>query len=77
MKMQQSQVDPCLLYLHENGELRLIVTITADDCAISGQPADAKWFMDGLESRFNITRGRNISVIITSGASMKNEKTFC
>ena len=55
MKMQQSQVDPCLLYLLEDCELRLIVTITVDDCAISGQPADVKWFMDGLESRFNIT----------------------
>ena len=57
MKMQQSQVDPCLLYLHEDGELKLIVTITVDDCAVSGHPTDVKWFMDGLESRFNIIRG--------------------
>ena len=45
------------MYLHEDGELKLIVTITVDDCAVSGHPTDVKWFMDGLESRFNITRG--------------------
>jgi len=61
MKMQQSQVDPCLLYLHEDDELKLIVTITVDDCAVSGHPDNVKWFMDGLESRFNITRGGTIS----------------
>ena len=57
MKMQQSQVDPCLFYLHQDDELRLIVTVTVDDCAVSGLPTNVKWFMDGLESRFNITRG--------------------
>ena len=38
MRMQQSQVDPCLLYLHEDDELKLIVTIAYDDCAVSGHP---------------------------------------
>jgi len=47
MKMQQSQVDPCLLYLHEDGELKLTVPIPVDDCAVSARPADVKWFMDG------------------------------
>ena len=55
--MEQSKVDPCLLFLHRNNALKLIVTVTVDDCAVSGLPADIKWFMDGLESRFNLTRG--------------------
>ena len=57
MTMKQSQVDPCLFYLHKDDELKLIVTVTVDDCAIAGLPEDIKWFMDGLESRFNITHG--------------------
>jgi len=63
MKMQQSQVDPCVLYLHEDGDLKLIVTITVDNCAVSGEPVDIKWLMDGLESRFNITLGLIVSII--------------
>ena len=61
MNMKQSQVDPCLLYMIEDDELTLIVTITVDDCAVSGHPDNVKWFMDGLESRFNITRGGTLS----------------
>ena len=57
MAMEQSKVDPCMFYLIKDDELKLIVTVTVDDCAISGLPEDVKWFMDGLESRFNITRG--------------------
>ena len=57
MNMKQSDVDPCLFYLHKDDKLKLIVTVTVDDCAISGLPEDIKWFMDGLESRFKITRG--------------------
>ena len=61
MNMKQSQVDPYLLYLLEDDELKLIVTITVDNCAISGHPEDAKWFMDNLESRFHITKGETMS----------------
>ena len=57
MNIKQSEVDPCLFYLVKDDELKLIVTVTVDDCAISGLPEEIKWFMDGLESRFNITRG--------------------
>jgi len=57
MTMKQSKVDPCLFYLHKDDELKLIVTVTVDDCAIASLPEDIKWFMDGLESRFNITHG--------------------
>jgi len=55
MTMKQSQVNPCLFYLHKDDELKLIVNVTVDDCAIAGLSEDIKWFMDGLESRFNIT----------------------
>ena len=57
MNMKQSDVDPCLFYLHKDDKLKLIVTVIVDDCAVSGLPEDIKWFMDGLESRFKITRG--------------------
>ena len=76
MKMQQSQVDPCLLYLHEDGELKLIVTITVDDCAVSGHPTDVKWFMDGLESRFNVIRGGTLRKHLTSGVLMRKEESI-
>lgn len=54
MNMKQSDVDPCLFYLHKDGKLKLIVTVTVDDCAVSGLPDDIKWLMDGLESRFKM-----------------------
>ena len=60
MNMNQSKADPCLFYLMKNDKLTLIVTITVDDSAISGLPSDIKWFMNGLEKRFKITRDGEI-----------------
>lgn len=38
MNMEQSKVNPCLFYLLKDGELKLLVTVTVNDCAISGLP---------------------------------------
>ena len=53
----QSLSDLCLVYKLEDktGELVLIVTVTVDDCAITGLSATIDWFMDGVEKRFKIT----------------------
>ena len=58
MNMKQSQADPCVFYkLDEDGELVLMVSVTVDDCAVTGMESDINWFMDELEKRFKITRG--------------------
>ena len=58
MKMKQSQSDPCVFYkLDDDGELLLMVSVTVDDCAVTGMESDINWFMDELEKRFKITRG--------------------
>ena len=57
MKMIQSKADPCLFFkLDDQEKLRLIVSITVDDCAITGKNEDIEWFMNGIEKRFKITR---------------------
>jgi hypothetical protein len=54
--MTQSKCDPCLLYMRKNGELILIMTITVDDCAISGKDNDIENLMKKIEKRFKITK---------------------
>ena len=59
-KMQKKQllVDPCVFYkLDANGELVLMVSVTVDDCAVTGLPKEIEWFMNNLETRFKITEG--------------------
>ena len=57
LKMIQSKTDPCVFYkLNKNKELMLIVSVTVDDCAITGTNKNIDLFMDGLEKRFKITR---------------------
>ena len=57
MQMTQSKADPCVFYkFNTKKELILMASVTVDDCAISGNPDDIKWFMDGVETRFKITR---------------------
>ena len=56
MKMLQSLADPCVFYkFDEKDELMLIVSVTVDDCAVTGQETDIEWFMKELEGRFKIT----------------------
>ena len=62
LKLKQSKTDPCVFYkLSSNNSLMLIVSVTVDDCAITGTDDDINWFMDGLEKRFKITRDGVIS----------------
>ena len=57
LQLKQSKTDPCVFYkLDFNNNLILIVSVTVDDCAITGTNKDIDWFMDGLEKRFKITR---------------------
>jgi len=59
MKMKQSLADPCVFYkLDANDELELMVSVTVDDCAVTGLPTNIEWFMENLETRFKITKGR-------------------
>ena len=82
MKMQQSQADPCVFYKHdENDELMLMVSVTVDDCAITGLETNIKWFMDELEKRFKITRGgiikKHLGVSYEWGIREEDGKAFC
>jgi hypothetical protein len=62
MEMKQSLADPCVFYkLDANGELLLMVSVTVDDCAVTGLPNYIEWFMTNLESRFKITKGGLLS----------------
>ena len=62
MNMSQSKSDPCVFFKkNSKNELILIVSITVDDCAITGLNDDIEWFMTGLETRFKITRDNVIS----------------
>ena len=58
MGMKQSQADPCVFYkLDEKDELMLMVSVTVDDCAVTGLESDIDWFMTELQKRFKITNG--------------------
>ena len=57
IKMTQSKSDPYVFFkLYDREKFRLIVSITVDDCAITGKNEDIKWFMNGIKKRFKITR---------------------
>ena len=54
--MQQLLADPCVFYKFDNDKnLILMVSVTVDDCAITGTVKNITLFMDGFEKRFNIT----------------------
>ena len=81
MKMKQSLADPCVFYkLNKNNELELIVSVTVDDCAVTGMEEDRKWFMNKLEERFKITRGgllkKHLGVDYEWGV-FRNGKAYC
>ena len=63
LKLTQSKTDPCVFYkLNSNDVLILIVSVTVNDCTITGTNDNIEWFMDGLEKkRFKITRDGVIS----------------
>ena len=51
MKMVQSQADHCVFFkLDENEELQLLVSVTVDDCDVTGLEINIKWFMNELEN---------------------------
>ena len=53
MNMKQSQADPCMFYkIDVKNKLTLIVSVTVDDCAITGTEDNIQWFMNGVEKRF-------------------------
>jgi len=44
MKMKQSLADPCVFYkLDANDELELMVSVTVDNCAVTGLPKNIEW----------------------------------
>ena len=48
MNMKQSQADPCVFYKFDvKNKLTLIVSVTVDDCAITGTEENIQWFMNG------------------------------
>ena len=81
MKMKQSLADPCVFYkLDANDKLELLVSVTVDDCAVTGLPKNIEWFMKGLEGRFKITRGdilkKHLGVDYEWGL-LPNGKSYC
>ena len=81
MNMQQSQADPCVFYkFNKLNNLILMVSVTVDDCAITGTTKNIHWFMDGLETRFNITHNgelkKHLGVEYTWG-QIDDGKMFC
>ena len=62
MNMHQSLADPCVFLKFDNeNKLILIVSVTVDDCAVTGPNDEIEWFMNGVEKRFKITRDGEIS----------------
>ena len=81
MGMKQSLSDPCVFYMKDVKEqLELIVSVTVDDCAITGTKEKADWFMNQLEKRFSITRGgemkKHLGINYEWGV-LENGKAFC
>ena len=79
--MQQSRADPCVIYKFDNlNDLILMVTKTVGNCAITGTTENIYWFMDGLETRFNITRDgklkKHLGFEYTWG-QIDDRKMFC
>ena len=62
-------------------ELMLMVSVTVDDCAVTGLETNIKWFMDELEKRFKITRGgiltKHLGVSYEWGIREEDGKAFC
>ena len=57
----QSKVDPCVFFKKDtNGDSKLIVVLTVDDCVVGGKLDDIKALMDLVEEEFNITRNEVI-----------------
>ena len=57
MEKKQSLADPCVFYkLDANDELLLMVSVTVNDCAVTGLPNDIKWFITNLETSRNRLR---------------------
>ena len=55
LQLKQSKTDPCVFYkLDFNNNLILIVSVTVDDCGITGKNKDIDWFMDGLEKNLKL-----------------------
>ena len=53
---------PCIFYkLDSGGNLMLMISVTVDDCAVTGNETNIEWFMDNVEKHFNITREGEIS----------------
>ena len=51
MNMKQSQADPCVFYKFDvKNKLTLIVSVTVDDCAITGTEENIQWFMNDVEN---------------------------
>jgi hypothetical protein len=81
MFMKQSQADPCVFFkLDEKEELKLLVSVTVDDCAITGLVKDIEWYTNELEKRFNITKGgilkKHLGIDYEWGI-LPNGKAYC
>ena len=48
-----------------------MVSVTVDDCAVTGMESEIEWFMNGIEKRFKITRDGNLSKHL--GVTMNRE----
>ena len=81
MNMSQSKADSCVFYkFDDNGNLILMVSVTVDDCAITGNPKDIQRFMDGVATRFKITREGEITKhlgVEYEWGEDENKKMFC
>ena len=58
----------------------LMISVTVDDCAVTGNETDIEWFMDNVEERFNITREGEISKllgVIYEWGKTENRKMYC
>ena len=50
MKMKQSLTDLCVFFKQDDQDkLMLMVSVTVDDCAVTGMESDIEWFMTELE----------------------------
>ena len=81
MKLTQSKVDACIFdKMDDADELTIFISVTVDDCAITGKNQDIEWIMDNVEKRFKITRNgvitKHLGVEYEWG-EMENGKRYC
>ena len=81
MRMTQSKADLCVFFkLDDQIKIRLIFSITVDECAITSKNEQIECLMNGIENSFKITRDRIITKhlgVEYEWVKTKDRRNFC